>query len=110
MNIGAIHALPGGSYLPRPARDVAGVADVAGARRPRPPVERIVEGEVLGRDDARFGASAQEFVARMRTHAHVEQAHGPQQDVWNRAALATYAGIASAQGVRASSSRIDIYA
>lgn len=107
MNIGVTHALVSGSHLPRSAREIA-AAEGIDSRRTRPPVERVVEGEVLGRTRAWSGASADEFTARMRMHAHAGQ--GPQVGSGSRAALAVYAGVAAAHGVRAVAPRLDLYA
>lgn len=104
MNIGASQALSGGPFLSRPPRQSAVAADVE-AVRSRPPVERVVEGEVLGRHRHRSGIDAAELSARMRIQAQAAMAPRPHPGA--SSALAAYAGVAAGgQPV----SRVDLYA
>ncbi len=105
MTIGASQALSGSPFLPRPAREEMVVAEAVPAR-PRPPVERIVEGVVLGRDRHRAGDA--EFAARLRVHAQAGSgAQGMSPGV--ATALAAYTGIASGAPVQ-TAPRIDVFA
>lgn len=106
MNIGASQTLSGGPFLPRPAREAAVAADIESVRS-RPPVERIVEGEVLGRHRHGSGVHAVELAARMRVHA--QAATGPQSQAGASAALAAYAGVAAGTGAGRPMARVDLY-
>ncbi len=110
MNINATHARVGGGFLPRPAREVVDEPEISGSRRTRPPAERVIEGELYGRQSERSGVSAEAFARRLRTQANAEPGHGPQTEAKNRAGLAVYAVIAAAQERRAAASRLDLYA
>lgn len=103
MNIGASQALSGSPFLPRPVREEAVIAEAAPAR-PRPPVERIVEGVVLGRDRHRPGDG--EFAARLRAQAG---SGAERLSPGVATALAAYAGVASGTAPQ-TAPRIDVFA
>ncbi len=107
MNIGASQALSGGPFLSRPARQAAVAADVESGRS-RPPVERVVEGEVLGRRRHGSGVNAGELSARLRIQA--QAVTGPQSQTGASAALAAYVGVAAGTGAGRPVSRVDLYA
>jgi hypothetical protein len=110
MNIDATHALEAGGYLPLRARGVVDDPAIAAPRKSRPTAGRVVEGEVLGRQSERTGASAETFARRLRMQVAGAAASGPYTDARNRDALAIYACVAVAQGRRAPDYRLDLYA
>lgn len=109
MNINATYALVGGGTLQRSARETVDEAEIPRPRRARPPVERVIEGELFGRQSERSGASADDFARRLRMMANAAAGNWPQTDARNRAGLAAYADIAAARGQWAAASRLDLY-
>lgn len=74
--------------------------------RASPPVERVVEGELLGRDYGAAGTASEQFGRRMRLQGVAD--HGPQDSFRNHDALAVYLGVASVATGR--SATLDLYA
>lgn len=93
-----------------PVHRTRGPVDAAapGNTRQAPPVERVIEGELLGRGRGSASAGTGPFDTRAGVHA-AGSGDGTGSDPRLRAALAVYAGIAAVGDDRRRGAGLDLY-
>ncbi len=103
--LGPVHS----GYAQHAAGRVVDDAGVYGPRGTQAPVERVVEGEVIGRRHGRQDDSAERLGNLLRMHAGADSTAAPRAVSGGRAAVALYAGIAATTERRADTATLDVY-
>lgn len=113
MNISATLSPVHSGYAQHAAGRVVDDAGVygpcGGPRGTQAPVERVVEGEVIGRRHGRQDDSAERLGNLLRMHAGADSTAAPRAVSGGRAAVALYAGVAATTERRADTATLDIY-